>query len=98
MFICLLYILVYVLLQAGNVKSSRREGEHSLLWPVDELSDNERDRLVESLRQAHEIALSLVYTNGSSQLREQTENKVSLLCLVYLYTMCAESSKLGPTS
>ncbi|KAI0209399.1 DNA polymerase nu [Lamellibrachia satsuma] len=68
---------------AGNVKSSRREGEHSLLWPVDELSDNARDRLVESLRQAHEIALSLVYTNGSTQLREQTENKVAGVAFAY---------------
>ena len=68
-------------MQVGNAETSSGVKNGGLLRHVDSLSDANADRLVECLRQTPEVALSLVYINGYSQLREPTDTKVSLeLC------------------
>ena len=71
-----------MLTQPETVESSRSVCHQSQLRSVEKLSDTERDALVSSVKVAQEVAVCLVYTDGSSQLREQTDNKVSHLSSV----------------
>ena len=64
--------------QVGNAVTSGGVKDRGLLRHVDSLNDADTDRLVECLRQTPEVALSLVYTNGFSQLREPSDSKVGL--------------------
>ena len=76
-------------MQVGNAETSSGVQNRGLLCHVDSLSDADTDRLVECLRLTPEVALSLVYTNGYSQLREPTDTKVSLELFCQILATCS---------
>ena len=60
-----------------NATAAVCHGAESQLMKVCLMSDSGREQLVQDVTQAGEVALTLMYADGSSQLRELPEVKVS---------------------